>query len=112
MDVVLGAHDIISYESHKQTFRITERNKFIHPEYNASTMLNNIALLKLPQKVKLSKLIQTIKPAPEDSELFIGENAIFMGWGLAGLFHRPSKLQQVVLTVVGNNNCKYVLHTT
>lgn len=112
MDVLLGAHDMISYESQKQTFRIPERNKIIHPEYSESTMLNNIALLKLPRKVKFSKFIKNVELASEDSELFIGENVIFMGWGLAGLLYMPSKLQQVDLTVVGNNNCKYVLNTT
>lgn len=96
----------MAYEAQKQTYRIPERNKIVHPKYNETAMVNNIALLKLPQKVDFNNVIQKIDLAPEDSELFIGEKAIFMGWGLAGILYMPSKLQQVDLTVIGNNNCK------
>lgn len=106
MDVVLGAHDIKSYEARKQIFTIPERNKIVHPQYNATTLANNIALLKLPTKVNFTNVIQKIELAPVESELFIGQKAIFMGWGYAGMFYLPNKLRQVDLTVIGNNVCK------
>lgn len=72
-------------------------------------MKNNIALLKLPRKAILNMFVGKIALADENSELFIGEKVLFIGWGHIFLFFPTNKWQQAELTVIGNNKCRLVL---
>jgi len=49
-EVILGAHAILQNESTQ--VRITTGDKYVHPNWQASTLSNDIALLKLPSKVQ------------------------------------------------------------
>jgi hypothetical protein len=49
-EVILGAHVILQNENTQ--VRIITREKYVHPNWQASTLSNDIALLKLPSKVQ------------------------------------------------------------
>gem|GEM_PF-1431662 len=76
----------------------------VHPEYDAATITNDIALLELPDPVDFLTPItlpNLINPVPEN-----GERATVTGWGLTSENGAPSSiLQEVDLPIVSHNNC-------
>lgn len=60
---------------------IVSYSKVEHPNYDKKMVLNDIAIIKLPQKVKLSDSIKIIGFPGTTTENFNGKNAIVTGFG-------------------------------
>uniref|UniRef100_A0A8C8S190 Peptidase S1 domain-containing protein n=1 Tax=Pelusios castaneus TaxID=367368 RepID=A0A8C8S190_9SAUR len=105
--VYLGAHDVTKRERSQQ--RRAVKWKILHPKYNHMTLENDLMLLKLKGKAKLTKAIQLV-PLPEaGEEVMPGDVCNVAGWGktqVKGLF-LPSKLQQVDLEVQEADMCTH-----
>lgn len=79
--VELGAHLIREDEDSK--IRLTVTDKRVHPGWDSSQILNDVALLKLPTKVPLSDKIQTVRlpSRSQANELFENVVSTVSGWG-------------------------------
>ncbi|KAG9511148.1 Serine proteinase stubble, partial [Fragariocoptes setiger] len=79
----------------------------IHPEYDAKTLENDIALVKLKQPVPYREDIQPIC-LPAVDEDFAGLDGYATGWGLVDLEKRqlPDTLQIVRLPIMTNKRCQ------
>ncbi|XP_039353188.1 granzyme B-like isoform X1 [Mauremys reevesii] len=103
--VYLGAHNVTKREWSQQ--RLAVRRKIPHPKYNNKTWENDLMLLKLKGKVKLTKAVQLI-PLPEAGEEVMPRDICNVaGWGntRARGFSLPSTLQEVNLKVLEADRC-------
>jgi len=56
-DVYLGVIDVTIDEPGRIGFTISSSDYFIHPDFNPSTLTNNIALMRLPYSVPFSGML-------------------------------------------------------
>nr|XP_055165032.1 chymase [Nyctereutes procyonoides] len=104
--VTLGAHDMKQEESTWQKLEVSEQ--IIHPNYNTYTKLNDIMLLKLQMKAKLTHAVGTI-PLPTWST-FIPPGRICRAasWGKTGVMELVSDtLREVKLRLMDAAACDH-----
>uniref|UniRef100_A0A452HHE4 Peptidase S1 domain-containing protein n=1 Tax=Gopherus agassizii TaxID=38772 RepID=A0A452HHE4_9SAUR len=105
--VYLGAHNVTKRERSQQCLAV--RRKIPHPKYN-KTWENDLMLLKLKGKAKLTKAVQLV-PLPEASEeMMLRDICYVVGWGntRARGFSLPSTtLQEVNLKVLKADRCTH-----
>ncbi|XP_060921829.1 polyserase-2-like isoform X2 [Labrus mixtus] len=80
----------------------------VHPDYNASTSDNDIALLKLSSTVTFTNFIMPVCLAAPGSTFFSGIDAWVTGWGNIGSgvpLPSPQNLMEVEVPIVGNRRC-------
>ena len=82
----------------------------VHSQYNSTTLINDIALLKLTNPVPILTNVQIIRlpKRAEVNTLVVGEPAIASGWGwpsdaAKGL---SANLRYISLPVVANSVCQ------
>ncbi|KAJ8976385.1 hypothetical protein NQ317_003340 [Molorchus minor] len=87
-----GAHDISKEEGTQQ--RLETTNFTTHPGFNEDTIFlyeNDIAIIALPESVRLDATTQTIKLYdPEENNTLIGETGKIGGWGLTSQLNETS----------------------
>lgn len=117
--ILTAAHcttDIYEFEVHlgAQTFDdYTELGRLIfntsdfiiHENYYPYYALNDIALIRLPMKIKFNENIQPAR-LPKRQDSFIGELAIASGWGSNGANMTSETLEYAELKVISNKLCK------
>ncbi|KAM6238735.1 mast cell protease 1A-like [Porphyrio hochstetteri] len=102
--VILGAHNITKNEPGQQKFHI--RHWVIHPKYSRNTLANDIVLLKLEPKAKLTKTVSYIK-LPNQDRLKPGTMCKVAGWGRTSLKSGGSSvLMEVDLKVQHEKVCE------
>ena len=76
-----GDHNLEKVERSEQ--KITPEKIYVHPEYNDAHFVNDIALVKLKQKVELGKFVRTVcLPTKDEGDLAIPKKyGITAGWG-------------------------------
>ncbi|KAM6238733.1 mast cell protease 1A-like [Porphyrio hochstetteri] len=106
--VILGAHNITKNEPSQQKFHV--RHWVIHPKYSRETNENDIMLLKLEPKAKLTESVRCIK-LPNQDRLEPGTMCKVAGWGRTSTRtrERSSVLMEVDLKVQCENICKVLL---
>lgn len=104
-NVVAGIHNIKNPDS--AYFQRMEISQIIrHPDYDADTNQNDIALFKLAEPVTLNERIQIIPMNTDPSLTISGTSAIVTGWGMTGTnTNKSNVLKQVSLPVVNNQEC-------
>jgi hypothetical protein len=109
--VRLGEADL----SHRNDFVADyKKEKFIsHPNYNSQTDINDIALIKLAEAVRMSKNVRPACLHQNDKEILMGKNAIAIGFGGVTYGDNPSEvLLKVNLTVVHKTRCNKIFKAT
>jgi len=104
--LVLGEHDLSSTNDADDTNRKeVSVSTIVHPDYDSSTVNNDIALLKLAQAVDLS--IYTPACLPASSANYVGQSAKVYGWGKTDPCGSTtsSKLLEADVTVVSDTDC-------
>nr|XP_003421056.2 chymase-like isoform X1 [Loxodonta africana] len=103
--VVLGAHNIKEKQDTWQKRKVIKQ--FPHPRYNKSTFHNDIMLLKLKEKAKLTLAVGTL-PLPSQSDFVPpGRMCRVAGWGRTGVDKPASNtLQEVKLRLMDPQACK------
>ncbi|XP_024057693.1 mast cell protease 3-like [Terrapene carolina triunguis] len=104
ISVLLGAHNFEIDELGTQTIWVHRR--IPHPEFNDETFENDIMLLQLRHKAKLTQAVGTIPLSQEMVKK--GTVCSMAGWGQTSIKTnaQPSPtLQEVELTVMGKNMC-------
>ena len=104
--VRLGAHDI-SLTTEAKAYNYFVSQIITHANYNATTVDNDIALLKLQTPVQFTSAISPVcLPFKFPTSDFSGEQAIATGWGMTSFQGSTSNvLMEVVLPVISLNTC-------
>ncbi|XP_038132397.1 uncharacterized protein LOC119777565 [Cyprinodon tularosa] len=102
-EVHLGVHSLSTPNANEVIRGI---DHFIcHPDYDSSTLENDICLLKLSSPVYFTDYIQPICLASVESTFHDGTTSWVTGFGDLGNGMTPDILQKVELPIVGNNKC-------
>ncbi|KAG6923314.1 mast cell proteinase-3 [Chelydra serpentina] len=104
ISVLLGAHNVEIDEPGTQ--KISVHHRIPHPEFNDATLENDIMLLQLRDKAKLTVTVGTI-PLP-DKRVREGAVCCVAGWGLTSTnanAQRSPTLQEVKLKVMSKGVC-------
>lgn len=114
IDVFLGAHNVRE-ASEEGRLEFAAADFFAHPEYNPSTIKNDIGLIRLPQAINFTDNIRPIclPSHSEEDEKFAGLDTPASGWG------KPTDdataispvLREVVAHTITNLICKLELFT-
>ncbi|RNA35138.1 transmembrane protease serine 12 [Brachionus plicatilis] len=107
--VYLGLHDKSDLSSGVAR---SVKSYTIHPNYDSTTELNDIAIIKLSTKVDLNDRIQ-VSCLPEDESIYPKNNdisAYIAGWGrtIEGAASSPNILQEALITVYDSSKCSSV----
>ncbi|XP_040393820.1 mast cell protease 1A-like [Cygnus olor] len=101
--VILGAHNIYEPETTQQVRGVLRYHQ--HPEYDPTTVSNDIMLLKLTAKATLNNYVKTI-PLPKTSNyLPTGTKCSIAGWGLIDKDQETSKLFETKVTIYSRRKC-------
>lgn len=102
----MGAHNITTSEATQ--VQIKADNMTIHPDYNETSVQNNIALLHLVSAPTLNSNIQVATlPARSDADSsYFAETVVAAGWGLSQDGSDPSQaLREASLTILDVYTC-------
>nr|XP_020840262.1 chymase isoform X2 [Phascolarctos cinereus] len=103
--VILGAHNITKREASWQTLNV--KHQFPHPEYDPKSYINDIMLLKLEDKVKLTTEVGILPLPSTFNSVSPGKLCQATGWGMTGIRAPASDtLQEVKLRLMDPINCK------
>ncbi|XP_053451151.1 granzyme B-like [Nycticebus coucang] len=111
MNVTLGAHNIWRWEETQQFIRV--RRRIPHPDYNDSTLANDIMLLQLERKAKWNAAVQPIRLPRVTGGVMPGMVCSVAGWGWTAP-QGPSSdtLQEVTLAVQKDQECEFHYHNS
>ncbi|KAF1477069.1 Cathepsin G, partial [Eudyptula minor novaehollandiae] len=103
--VTLGAHNISKKELSQQAFHIG--HWVIHPSYSQVTFKNDIVLLKLKPRAKLTKQVSYIPLPSHKKSVKPGTMCTVAGWGWTSIKRdRTSVLMEVDLKVQNEKVCE------
>ncbi|KAK9876062.1 hypothetical protein WA026_011172 [Henosepilachna vigintioctopunctata] len=107
LEVILGAHNISKKECTQVS--VTTRNYTIHPGWNSKKFINDIALIRLPNPVKINGIVRTIRLPENDTVDYAGSEGMVSGWGMnkySGPMSDILKYAKGILMT--NENCKHI----
>ncbi|XP_063102287.1 granzyme B-like isoform X3 [Cavia porcellus] len=105
IEVTLGAHNIKEQEDTQQVFRV--QNAFPHQDFIWGKHINDIMLLKLEKKAKLTKAVQLLKLPKGKTQVKPGTPCQVAGWGRLfpeGTHSRT--LQEVEMVLQNDEKCQ------
>ncbi|KAM6042935.1 mast cell protease 1A-like [Theristicus caerulescens] len=103
--VTLGAHNIDKREPSQQKFHV--HHWVIHPNYSEDTLENDIMLLKLKSKAKLTKEVSYIRLPSHNERVEPGTLCKVAGWGWTSTTReKTSVLMEVDLKVQSEKVCE------
>ncbi|XP_074838346.1 granzyme B-like [Carettochelys insculpta] len=108
--VYLGAHNV-SKEEHSQQ-RLVVQRRIPHEKYNNQTWENDLMLLKLKRKARLTEAVQPLRLPEDGEEVLPGDVCNVAGWGSTRPrgSSLPDTLQEVDLKVLGADQCQRYHH--
>ena len=101
--VILGANNIHAYESSQVRMNVPGSGFVYHPQYDSTSLKNDIAMIRLPSSVVYNNKISPIA-LPEGTNDFVGITAVASGWGESE--QSSSFLRFVNLKVIENSRCR------
>ncbi|XP_055411866.1 mast cell protease 1A-like [Bubalus kerabau] len=103
--VTLGAHNIKKKERTQQVIQL--RRAIPYPGYNSETYANDLMLLQLKRKAKVTAAVSTIGLPSSSDTVNPGMLCSVAGWGLLHVNgSTANKLQEVELEVQTDEKCK------
>ena len=81
-NLLIGASHLTNHNSEK-TVKLKSTEFFIHPDYSAEKIMNDVGLVKLPKKIKYSENIRPIclPLKKSQNEEINGRFMVAAGWG-------------------------------
>ncbi|CAD7087229.1 unnamed protein product [Hermetia illucens] len=102
--MIFGAHDRMnSAEPGRVTQTVTRANFIVHRGWNPQNMLNDIALIRLNQRLQFTNLIKPISILSSPYESYEGQTAIVSGWGHYDATSQLARHLRHAQSVVANN---------
>ncbi|KAH8302042.1 hypothetical protein KR044_002003 [Drosophila immigrans] len=110
VDVYLGAWDRTNKkEDGQQIVFVENKNVVVHPKWDASLLLNDISLIKLPVAIEFNANIQPVKlPVKSNTyNTYAGQQAIASGWGKTSdsAAGATDILQYISVPIMNNSGC-------
>nr|XP_023418634.1 LOW QUALITY PROTEIN: granzyme B-like [Cavia porcellus] len=103
--VTLGAHNIKEQEDTQQVFRV--QKAFPHQDFNWEKRINDIMLLKLKKKAKLTNAVQLLNLPKGMTQVKRGTQCQVAGWGgLSREGTHSRTLQEVEMVVQNDKKCE------
>ncbi|KAM6114785.1 mast cell protease 1A-like [Phoenicopterus ruber ruber] len=103
--VTLGAHDITKKERSQQKFHVG--HWVIHPNYSEDTLVNDIVLLKLKPRAKLTKEVSPLLLPSHNERVLPGTTCKVAGWGWTSMTQdKTNVLMEVDLKVQCDEVCE------
>ncbi|XP_060686075.1 granzyme K-like [Hemiscyllium ocellatum] len=104
--VVLGAHSLSQNEKSQQKFQIKKMHS--HPQFNKTTIENDIMLLEISSEAKLNKYVKLLDLPKDDKDVKPGTPCTVAGWGATIPYSACSsdKLQEVKIRAIDRKKCK------
>ncbi|KAM6201803.1 granzyme H-like [Rhynchocyon petersi] len=106
MNVILGAHNIMQQERTQQ--RIPVKKAIPHPNYDETMRFNDIMLLQLKTKARLTAAVGTLSLPTGNSWVSPGQLCSVAGWGNISVNVPTSKLHEVELTIQEDRMCERI----
>jgi len=105
MHVVAGGIELNSFENEEQTVNL--QKIIMHPNYDSSTISNDICLLHLSESLEFTDWVQPLALPQMLQETDAGTMCTVTGWGTLseGGFGLPNKLHKVDVPVVSDEDC-------
>ncbi|XP_018580082.1 brachyurin [Anoplophora glabripennis] len=103
VELIFGAHNVQAAESTQ--VRVTSMNIINHGQYNPSTLLNDVALVRIPSAISLNANIQIVALAPATAGTYAGSVARLTGWG------RISDAIDVISPTLGGVNLNIITNS-
>lgn len=108
MTVTLGAHNVKQKEESQQVISVSKA--FLHPDYDSKKINNDIMLLKLKSKAKMTKAVKPISLPGPRNKVRPGQVCSAAGWGkVAPRSKFPDELRVVELKVQADEECQSYL---
>uniref|UniRef100_A0A3P9LP26 chymotrypsin n=1 Tax=Oryzias latipes TaxID=8090 RepID=A0A3P9LP26_ORYLA len=106
--VVTAAHCNVRSVQNPSRFSLPlQKSVFTHPQWNPSTINNDIALIKLASPANLGAHVSPVCLAESSDYFAPGSTCVTSGWGLTHhLGITPNNLQQASLPLLSNDDCK------
>lgn len=103
--VIVGEFDIDT-DSNCNVQKINITYVIKHPDYQAETLANNIAMLHLKESIQYTATAQPVCLLPKNNYIDVGINAILVGWGkLANRKVNPCKQQFLKMRIASIEEC-------
>lgn len=105
VDIYLGKHDRTVSEDNQKLYSSSEN--FVHPDWNPTTQVGDIALIKLKSSVKLSQYISPVCLASSSEPDYVNSPVTVTGWGIT-YDGRPTMspvLHKMTVPVISNGEC-------
>ncbi|XP_031217800.1 mast cell protease 1-like [Mastomys coucha] len=107
--VTLGAHDVSKRESTQQKIKVEKQ--IPHPKFDYNSPLDDIMLLKLQNKAKLTPAVDVISLSSYSDFIRLGKMCLAAGWGRTGVNKPTSEtLKEVELRIMDKEACKDYLN--
>ncbi|GAB5572767.1 granzyme B(G [Prionailurus iriomotensis] len=104
INVTLGAHNIKKQEKTQQIIPV--RRAIPHPDYNPKNYSNDIMLLQLVKKAKLTAAVRPLGLPKGKDRVRPGQVCSVAGWGRVATGRYPDTLQEVELIMQEDQECK------
>ncbi|XP_049754769.1 granzyme H-like isoform X10 [Elephas maximus indicus] len=104
INVILGAHNIKEQEKTQQ--HIAVRRVICHPDYNESTLSNDIMLLQLETKAQRTAAVHPLQLPGKGSQVKSGQVCSVAGWGQVSVGTSTTTLHEVSLIVQEDQKCE------
>lgn len=106
----MGAHNIAIVEP--ESIRIWTSSYTIHPKFNYGRdgIDYDIALVRLPEPVKLSKYIKIISIRAKKTRYYIRRRPEVIEYSPNVGHYQPKVVQKMVLSVISNKKCTEMAH--
>ncbi|KAJ8352517.1 hypothetical protein SKAU_G00239930 [Synaphobranchus kaupii] len=106
LEAVLGAHNISKNERTQQ--RIQAEKYHLHPKYTVKEHHDDMMLLKLKSKAKLTKYVKVIGLPRKDGNIPANIKCSVAGWGKKRPDgHAVDVLQEITQTIEWKSECRY-----
>lgn len=105
--VIAGSVDLSGPTEDQQVVLVNDENDLItHPKYSRKKIVNDIALIRLPQPLNYTENIDVANLRINDRSTYVGKNVTASGFGKTSDSSSPSKtLMYTTLTVITNTVC-------
>lgn len=109
LNVRIGEYDLVEHDGTEMDFQVEE--VFVHPDYDPETVDNDVALLRLPEAIKLGHQGIRLACLPQPGQsLPITQKCTIIGWGKERSSHvfGTEVLHEAEVPIVKTSACREV----
>ncbi|KAL5285104.1 hypothetical protein ACFFRR_007068 [Megaselia abdita] len=105
--VYFGAKSLDKPDQNTQMMWVTGSSEIItNPQYDSNTLKNDIGLIRLPNDVRITRFVQTIKMSINSANSYVGQYAVASGYGKTSDTQDTNDLRYVNLEVISIEQCR------